>query len=65
MGKHEEVTMGQEERLRQAARIFAAGAIRAAMRQQTPLAGKDARREAGMEPQTERRGGPAGPPECE
>ena len=45
MGKHEEVTMGPEERLRQAARIFAAGAIRAALRVERALPRHDQRLE--------------------
>ena len=39
MGRHKEVAMGPADRLRQAARIFAAGAIRAALREQASLPG--------------------------
>jgi hypothetical protein len=58
MGKHEEVvTTRPEDRLRQAARIFAAGAIRAALREQVSLASPEAGREV------PRDGAPTGMPQ--
>ena len=43
MGEHEKVTPTLEDRWRRAARIFAAGAIRAALRAEGALPSQDAR----------------------
>jgi len=43
MGEHEKVTSTLEDRWRRAARIFASGAIRAALRAEGALPSQDAR----------------------
>jgi hypothetical protein len=63
MRKHEEVTIRPEERLQRAARIFAMGAIRAALGKQASLAGNETSGEGGTEPRARRRQRPAGAPE--
>ena len=65
MEKHEAVRPGPEERLQRAARIFAMGAIRAAMKKQAASGGTGASDQNETELAAGRGQAPAEPAECE